>query len=54
MKAGKKQAEEGGGTKLRADFTTNVLKYVRPYFVPFLEIYLSGKVLVFTEDMEPW
>lgn len=54
MKAREKQAEAGGGTKQGSDFTINTFKYSRPYFVPFLEIYLSGKVLVFTEDMEPW
>ena len=55
MKAGVKQAEAGGETKQRADFTTNIFKYMhRPYFVPFLKVYLSGKVLVFTEVMGPW
>ena len=46
MKAGVKQAEAGGETKQRADFTTDIFKYLRPYFVPFLKIYLSGKVLL--------
>ena len=54
MKAGVKQAEAGGETIQRADFTTDIFKYLRPYFVPFLKVYLSGKVLVFTEVMGPW
>lgn len=41
MTAGEKQAETGGGTKQRADFTNNLFKHMRPYFVPFLKIQLG-------------